>query len=59
VAPQEDLDELRDVLPEVRVELVDVLRALDLRQLALGPRELEIDARVQRFLRRPGDGGEV
>jgi hypothetical protein len=41
VAAQERLHELRDELPEVRVEAVDVLRALALGELRLGPREVE------------------
>ena len=43
VAVQEDLDELRDELAEVRVQPVDVLRPLALRQLRLGPGELVVD----------------
>src|SRR5712691_5162605 len=51
VAGEEDLDELRDEFAQVRVKTVDVLRPLDLRQLVLRPRKLEIDLSVQRFLR--------
>ena len=52
VALEQRLDELRDELPEVRVERVDVLRALPLRQVALRPREREVDLRVERVLGR-------
>ena len=51
VALQERLDELRDELAEVRVEPVDVLRALALGQVSLGPGELEVDAVVESCLR--------
>src|SRR4051812_17928871 len=34
---EEDLDQLRDELAEIRMEAVHVLRALDLRKLVLGP----------------------
>ena len=53
VPPDQRLGELRRELAEVGVQAVHVLRALALRQRALGPRELEVDLRVQRFL-RPG-----
>jgi len=46
VAAQEDLDELGDELPEVRVETMDVLRTLELRKLVLRPRKLQIKGRV-------------
>ena len=52
VALQERLDELRHVLAEVRVQPVDVLRALVLGQLALAPRQLGVDAGGER---RPVD----
>ena len=51
VPREQDLDELRDELAEVRVEPVDVLRPLALGQVALGPRELEVDVRVESILR--------
>jgi hypothetical protein len=46
------LHRLRDELAEVRVEPMDVLRALALGQVALGPRELEVEVRVKGVLRR-------
>ena len=49
---EQRLDELRDELAEVRMEPVDVLRPLALGQLALRPRELEVDAAVERVLSR-------
>ena len=52
VPPQQDLDELRDELAEIRVQPVDVLRPLPLGQVALGPGEREIDVGVEGFLRR-------
>src|ERR687896_656244 len=52
VAGQEYLDQLRDELAQVRVQRVHVTRALALREVALGPRQLEVDGGVQRFLRR-------
>ena len=56
VALEQHLDELRDELPEVRVEAVDVLGADALGQLGLGPREVEVEVGVERFLgRRHGD----
>ena len=51
VAREQRLDELRDELPQVRMEPVDVLRPLPLGEVALRPRELEIDVAVERFLR--------
>ena len=51
VAAQQLLDELRDELPEVRMQAVDVLRPLALRQLALGPRELDVELGVEGVLR--------
>ena len=53
VPPDQRLGQLRRELAEVRMQAVDVLRALALRQRALGPRQLEVDLRIQRFL-RPG-----
>ena len=52
VAVEQRLDELRDELAEVRVEAVDVLRALALREVRLGPREGEVEPPVQGLLRR-------
>ncbi len=49
--PEEFLDELRDELPEVRVETMDVFRPLPLWKLALGPREIEVERGVERVLR--------
>jgi hypothetical protein len=51
VAPEEDLDELGHVLPQVRMEPVDVLRPLPFWELGLGPRELEVDLVVESGLR--------
>ncbi len=51
IALQERLDELWDELAEVWVQPVDVLRALALGQVSLGPRELEVDAVVEGCLR--------
>ena len=42
VATKEDLDQLRDVLPEVRMEPVNVLRPLPLGKIALRPREFRV-----------------
>ena len=47
------LDELRDVLAEIRMEAVDVLRPLALGQLALGPRQVEVQAGVDLLLGHP------
>ena len=58
MATEEDLDKLRDELPEIWVEAMDVLRPLDLRQLVFGPRQLEIDLGVKSLLRPPGHGSE-
>ena len=52
VAPQELLDELRDELPEIRMEPVDVLRPLALGELPLRPRELDVELGVERVLGR-------
>ena len=52
VPVQQRLDELWDELPEVRVQAVDVLRPLPLGELPLRPRELEVEAGVERVLRR-------
>ena len=62
VPVEQRLDELRDELAEVRVQAVDVLRPLALRQRRLRPGQLEIVRLVERFLgrghrtgfRRPG-----
>ena len=50
VAAEEHVDELRDELAEIWVEPVDVLRPLGLWQLALGPRQFEVDLCVESFL---------
>src|SRR5581483_4932877 len=42
VAVEEHLDELRDELPEVRMEAMDVLRPLALGEVALRPREVGV-----------------
>ena len=52
VASEQRLDELRDELAQVRMKPVDVLRPLALGQVALGPRELEVDVAVERILGR-------
>ena len=52
---EQRLDELRDELAEVRVEAVNVLRALSLRERRLRPRQLEIVRPVERFLGRGHD----
>ena len=51
VPRQQCLDELRDELPQVGMQPVDVLRPLALGQIALGPRELEVDVGVEGVLR--------
>ena len=51
VAPEELLDELRDVLAEIGMEAVDVLGAHALRQLLLGPGEVEVEPRIDLLLR--------
>src|SRR5262249_26600965 len=51
VPREQDLDELLDELPQVRMETVDVLRPVALGEVALRPRELEIDVRVEGVLR--------
>ena len=51
------LHELGDVLAEIGMESVDVLRPLAFRQVTLRPGEVEIEAGVQLFLRRPHAGG--
>ena len=51
VPAEELLDELWDVLAEIGVEAVDVLRTLALRQLLLGPREVGIEPCVDLLLR--------
>ena len=52
VSPEQHLDELRDELAEIGVEPVDVLCPLAFGQLALRPRELEIDVRIEGVLGR-------
>ena len=60
VPVEQRLDELRDELAEVRVEAVDVLRPLALRQRGLRPGELEIVLPVERFLGgRHGSGSPL
>ena len=49
-ALEEDLDELRHVLPEIRMQAVNVLRSLSLRQFRLRPRKLEVYLLVERRL---------
>src|SRR5439155_4960849 len=49
---EQRLDELRDELPQVGMEAVDVLRPLALGQVALGPGKLQVDAGVEGVLRR-------
>jgi hypothetical protein len=49
---EQRLDELRDELAEVRMQAVDVLRPLPLGEVGLGPREVEVDAPVERVLGR-------
>jgi hypothetical protein len=39
---KKDIDELRDELSEVRMQTVNMLRSLDLRQCIFGPREFEV-----------------
>src|SRR5947209_2520495 len=46
-ATEEDLHQLRDVLPEIWVQAVNVLGPLDLRQLRLRPRPFEVDLGVK------------
>ena len=50
VPVEQRLDELRDELAEVRVQAMDVLRPLALRQRRLRPGQLEIVRLVERFL---------
>ena len=50
VARDEHLDQLRNELAEVRVERVNVLRPLGLRQRRLRPGELRVDRRVEGLL---------
>jgi len=46
VSAEELLDELRDVLAEIRMEAVDVLRPLALGQLPLRPGEICVETLV-------------
>jgi len=39
---EKDIDELRDELSKVRMQTVNMLRSLDLRQCTFGPREFEV-----------------
>src|SRR5262249_37323584 len=55
VAAKELLDELRDVLAEVRVQAVDVLRALTFRELLLRPGQICVETGVELPLRRGHD----
>src|ERR671930_1966453 len=50
ITPEQHLDQLRDELPQIRMQAVDVLRTLALRELSFRPRELEIDVGVQSLL---------
>jgi len=50
VPVEQCLDELRDELAEVRMQPVNVLRALALRQRRLRPRQFEVVLAVERFL---------
>jgi hypothetical protein len=59
VTAEQFLDELRDVLAEIRMEAVDVLRTHALRQVALRPREVEVQAGVELLLRRHRAGFDV
>jgi len=52
LAAEQLLDELGGELAEIRVQAVDMLRALALRKIALGPGEVEVELRVERVLRR-------
>src|SRR5580704_14497435 len=45
---EEHLDQLRDVLSKVRVQLVDMLGALRLGEIRLRPRKLQVDLGVER-----------
>jgi hypothetical protein len=51
VAPEQRLDELRNELPQIRVEPMDEPRALAFRQLALGPQQRQVEPAVQHLLR--------
>ena len=59
IAARQHFGELRDELPEVRVQAVHVLRPLALREVALRPRELEVDVGVESVLRRGHRHGRV
>ena len=59
VPAEELLDELRDVLAEIRMQPVDVLRPLALGQVALGPGEVEVEPGVELLLRRHMPGFDV
>ena len=50
VTAEELLDELRDVLAEIRVQAVHVLRAHALGQVGLGPGEIQVEAVVDLLL---------
>src|SRR5437764_12968298 len=47
VACEQDLDELRDELPEIGMEAVYVLRATTFGHVAFRPRQVETDVRVE------------
>jgi hypothetical protein len=49
---EQRLYQLGDELPEVRMQPVDVLGALPLGEVALRPRQVEVDAPVERVLGR-------
>ena len=59
VPAEQLLDELRDVLAEIWMEAVNVLRPIALGQVALRPREVEIQAGVELLLRRHRAGFDV
>src|SRR5213593_2228402 len=50
VPAEEDVNELRHELSEVRMETVNMFCSLNLRQLALGPRQFQVDFGVERLL---------
>ena len=49
--PEELLDQLRDVLAEIGVEPVNVLCPLAFGQIALRPRQVDVETRVDLLLR--------
>ena len=52
VAPEQHLDELRDELPEIRMQPVHVLRPHALRQVSLRPGERQVDVGIEGVLRQ-------